>query len=285
MIRLPVALAAALIATAASAAPPGNAWSVVPGPTREAAAAIGGYAHGCLAGAASLPPKGTGYEAIRLFRKRNYGHPELVRFIADLGRSAAGAGLPTFMVGDMSLPRGGPLPYGHASHQIGLDADIWFTFDPPPGQWSGIGDEAELPSMLLAGAAGIDRKKFGLNQVQLLRLAASDPRVARIFVSPVIKLALCHGYGGARTGDASWLRRLNPWWGHDDHFHVRLNCPADSPGCEPQPTVPPGDGCDAGLAHWAAHPFPPPSPSPAPVNPPAPHPRLPAACTRVLDEP
>jgi hypothetical protein len=28
-------------------------------------------------------------------------------------------------IGDISQPRGGPMTSGHASHQIGLDADIW----------------------------------------------------------------------------------------------------------------------------------------------------------------
>ena len=44
----------------------------------------------------------------------------------------AASGLPVFYVGDMAQPRGGPLPFGHASHQTGLDVDIWFTLTPRP---------------------------------------------------------------------------------------------------------------------------------------------------------
>ena len=31
------------------------------------------------------------------------------------------------LVGDLAQPRGGPMLTGHASHQMGLDADVWFT--------------------------------------------------------------------------------------------------------------------------------------------------------------
>jgi penicillin-insensitive murein endopeptidase len=43
---------------------------------------------------------------------------------------------------------------------------------------------------------------------------------------------------------------VRPWWGHHYHFHVRLACPDDSPGCVDQPPPPGGDGCDATLDWW-----------------------------------
>ena len=94
----------------------------------------------------------------------------------------------------------------------------------------------------------------------------------------MIKLALCRGYGGATRQGTAWLHTLSPWWGHDDHFHVRLRCPEGSPLCEAQRPVAAGDGCDASLADWARHPNP-----PAQTTPPAaPRPKLPAACSAVL---
>ncbi len=86
---------------------------------------------------------------------------------------------------------------------------------------------------------------FGERMVRLLEAAASDPHVDRIFVNPILKRALCERAGGSRA----WLGKLRPWWGHDDHFHVRLACPADSPACVAQAPLPPGDGC-AALAWW-----------------------------------
>ncbi|HLY55865.1 MAG TPA: penicillin-insensitive murein endopeptidase [Stellaceae bacterium] len=261
---------------------PQNAWSLVSRPSPGPAQAIGGFAHGCLAGGVALPADGEGYEVIRLARRRYYGHGELVDFIERLGRRAHAAGLPRFQVGDMAQPRGGPLPWGHASHQIGLDVDLWFTFDegaaPRPAS---LREDVDLPSMLTPGFHAVDPSRFGPRQVRLLRLAAADPDVERIFVSPVIKLALCHGFAGGASGGTAWLHRLSPWWGHDDHFHVRLRCPADSPLCEPQKPVPAGDGCDASLADWAKHPNPPVT-SPGPPAPP--HPRLPEACFAILSQ-
>jgi penicillin-insensitive murein endopeptidase len=116
--------------------------------------------------------------------------------------------------------------------------------------------------------------------VTLLRLAASDPNVERIFVNAVIKTALCRA---APAGDRAWLHRLRPWWEHDDHFHVRLRCPDGSPECQAQAPIPPGDGCDAVLASWVRDQRPPP-PHPAPP-PTRKLPILPEACRAILDAP
>ena len=248
---------------------PANAWSEVTGPSAGPPRSIGGFADGCIAGAVELPVDGTGYEAIRLSRRRNYGQTDTIDFIQSLGRQANAANLPLFYIGDIGQPRGGPLPYGHASHQTGLDVDIWFTLDGTRRLAPNAREDVPLPSMLGAGGT-VDPDHFDRRQVTLLRLAATEPRVERIFVSPAIKLALCHGYAGSADGGTAWLHRLSPWWGHDDHFHVRIRCPASSPDCRPQPPVPPGDGCDAGLEHWAHHLTPPSvATSAAPRKPPA----------------
>jgi penicillin-insensitive murein endopeptidase len=254
-----------------------NPWSQIGTPLAGAPRVVGGVAHGCLMGAAELPPDGPGYAAVRLSRHRNFGHPMLVHYIETLGRATAAAGLPVFYVGDMAQPRGGPLPFGHASHQTGLDVDIWFTLQTRPSLPPDAREDVELPSMLLANYREIDPRRFGARQVKLLRLAASAPEVERIFVNPVIKAALCRN---AKSTNRDWLARIRPWFGHDEHFHVRLKCPADSPDCEAQKPVPEGDGCGAELASWLHH-LP-----PAPPERALPHPRsLPFACQAVLREP
>lgn len=252
-------------------------WSRVLTPSPGPARTIGGPANGCIAGAATLPPDGIGYQAIRLSRHRNFGHPETVAFVERLGKSAAAAGLAAFYVGDMGQPRGGPTPSGHAAHENGVDVDIWFNLDPKPDLRPEAREEVELPSMVLPDKSDIDRARLGKKQVDLLRLAASDGHVDRIFVHPTIKRALCQGYGGAGAGDRSWLQKIRPWYGHDEHFHVRLGCPASSPDCVGQSSIPPGDGCDASLDWWF-------KPREAPTKPsvPAPRPPLPAACAAVL---
>ena len=260
-------------ALALAASSPVDEWGRVltptPGPTRI----IGSPANGCLAGAARLPPDGIGYQAIRLSRHRYYGHPETVAFVERLGKAAAAAGLAPLYVGDIAQPRGGPMTSGHAAHENGVDVDIWFDLDPKPALAPEAREEVDLPSMVLADHSDIDRARFGEKQVRLLRLAASDAHVDRIFVHPTIKRALCQRYGGAGEGDRSWLHKIRPWYGHDEHFHVRLTCPAGSTNCVGQSPVPAGDGCDASLDWWF-------QPHEAPK--PTPRPPLPAACSALL---
>jgi penicillin-insensitive murein DD-endopeptidase len=256
-----------------------NPWSQASAPTVGAPEPIGSPARGCLAGAVMLPPDGLGYQVIRLSRRRYFGLPETVDFVRRLGAGAAAAGLPPTSVGDMAQPRGGPLPFGHASHQTGVDVDIWFTLEPRPDLPPAEREDVDLPSMLLPNWRSVDPRHFGTRQITLLRLAATDPRVDRIFVNPVIKATLCRRLPQV---DHAWLGKLRPWYGHDDHFHVRLACPADSPECERQAPVPPGDGCDATLASWVRDQRP---PKPGEVAPPRKMPILPAECRAVLTMP
>ena len=280
--RATIALAASLLLLVPAAFADSNSaepWGHVLIPTAGPAQIIGGPANGCISGAARLPPDGIGYQAIRLSRNRNYGHPETVAFVQRLGKSAAAAGLAPFYVGDMAQPRGGPMTSGHAAHENGVDVDIWFNLDPKPELAPAAREEVDLPSMVLPDKSDVDRARFGKRQVDLLRLAAGDGHVDRIFVHPTIKRALCDGFGAARDGDPTWLHKIRAWYGHDEHFHVRLSCPASSPDCVRQAPVPPGDGCDASLDWWFVHP---PAVTPGPVVPKPPRPPLPKACKAVL---
>jgi penicillin-insensitive murein endopeptidase len=278
--RVAIILTASLLvaAPASAGSNPADEWGRVLTPSAGPTRVIGGPANGCIAGAARLPPDGIGYQAIRLSRHRNYGHPQTVAFVEHLGKAAAGAGLAPFYVGDMAQPRGGPMTSGHAAHENGVDVDIWFNLDPKPALPPEAREEVELPSMVLPDHTDIDRGRFGENQVRLLRLAASDGHVDRIFVHPTIKRALCQGFGGAGDGDRSWLHRIRPWYGHDEHFHVRLSCPPGSPDCTGQSPVPAGDGCDASLDWW----FGTRPPATTPTTPAPPRPPLPAACRALL---
>jgi penicillin-insensitive murein endopeptidase len=225
---------AALILPALGAralASPPTPWSEATAPAPGPARSIGGYSAGCIAGAVQLPATGRGFRVAKPERRRWFGHPLLVDLIQGVGRALAAAKLAPLAVGDLGQPRGGPAPTGHASHQTGLDVDVWF-----------VAAGAKAASMV-AGLA--PAKRFGARQARLVELFAADPRVDRIFVHPVLKRALCERAGAARD----WLRKVRPWWGHDDHFHVRLACPPDSPDCTAQPALALGDGCDA-LGWW-----------------------------------
>src|ERR1700730_7373949 len=97
-------------------------------PASLAARSIGTYNRGCLAGAMALPINGKTWQVMRLSRDRNWGHPDLIRFLERLADKVPKvAGWPGLLVGDIAQPRGGPMLGGHASHAIGLDADVWLT--------------------------------------------------------------------------------------------------------------------------------------------------------------
>ena len=249
MIRLLAhAIAALLLTTSVGAAEPAaHLFSARSGPADMPAAVHGGYAGGCLAGASALPQTGPGWQAMRLDRNRYWGHPALIAFIERLAARAQEIGWPGIYVGDMSQPRGGPMNSGHTSHQTGLDADIWLR---RPGDRRLSREERERIGSLDVVAG--DRRSVNANWTAghhaLLKAAASDPAVARIFVNPAIKRELCNAEPPGPRRD--WLGKVRPWWKHQSHFHVRLNCPPDSPGCIAQDPVPPGDGCDETLAWW-----------------------------------
>lgn len=272
---------------------PGSAKAVfgaVTLPTAAPAKSIGFYAKGCLSGAVALPADGPTWQAMRLSRNRRWGRPETISIIERLSRDAAKSdGWPGLLVGDISQPRGGPMFNGHASHQIGLDADIWFT--PMPNHLMTAAEREALPFKTMLEKdkfLTVDPTVWSDARARLLMRAASYPEVQRIFVNPAIKKKMCDSW----TGDRTNLGKLRPEYGHDSHFHIRLFCPPGSIGCTPQPVVAAGDGCDKTLAWWFS-PAPWAKPKPVPPKPgvvPA-KPRevmvsdLPATCKAVLAAP
>ena len=218
-----------------------NPWGQVSAPSKGDAKSLGEYSSGCLRGAAKLALDGPGYQVMHPSRLRYYGHPDLVDFVRKLGKALKAEGLADLMVGDLSQPRGGPASGGHSSHQTGLDVDLWYWQPKQAAKRALTAEERESikSRSVLDGKTKSVREEHAPRVATLLRLAASDARVSRIFVHPIIKRGLCQ----AADSDRSWLRKIRPWYGHDDHFHVRLSCPDGDIGCIPQTPVPAGDGC------------------------------------------
>lgn len=251
-------------------------------PTAGRPRSYGSYARGCLQAGEQLPETGPTWQAMRLSRNRNWAHPEMIDFVQDLSRFAATMpGWEGLYVGDMSQPRGGPMLTGHASHQLGLDADIWML---PATDLTLTRAERESLSSISTRRAGgaYVGEAWTAQHWQLIRHAASDPRVARIFVFPGAKVWMCEH----ETGDRSYLRQIRPWYGHHYHFHVRLTCPNGNDDCVNQVAPPPGDGCEE-ARQWQRNILNPPPPQPDP-NRPAPvrgeimMDDLPAQCINVL---
>lgn len=269
------------IATFASAAP--NAKELfghVDLPSTQAPQSYGSYAKGCLAGAQQLPESGTNWQSMRVSRNRNWGHPDIISFIERLADSAEKAGWAGLYIGDMSQPRGGPMLTGHASHQIGLDTDIWML----PATRINLTETARENISSISVVAR-DLKSTNANWTQahhdILMAALRDNSVARIFVSGAIKLQMC---ADATTSERRYLQKLRPWWGHTHHFHVRLNCPRGSLNCTEQAPPPAGDGCNS-VEWWVTDALLPPDPNDPPK---APRPELvladlPPQCLNVLE--
>jgi penicillin-insensitive murein endopeptidase len=233
-----------------AARPAKELFGAIAAPASLAPRAIGYYAKGCLAGGVALPTDGPAWQAMRLSRNRTWGHPTLVALVEKLASDAKRHdGWRGLLVGDLSQPRGGPMLTGHASHQVGLDVDIWFMPMPDHRLSAGERESLSAASMVAADKVSIDPHVWTPAHVRLLKRVASYTAVARVFVHPAIKKALCEG--AAEDADRKWLFKVRPMWGHDDHFHVRIVCPKDSPGCEAQPAPPAvDDGCGKELTHW-----------------------------------
>lgn len=215
-------------------------------PAATAPQSHGFYSKGCFSGGVAIATDGPNWQAMRLSRNRRWGHPAMVTLLARLSRDAAADGWSGLLIGDISQPRGGPMLTGHASHQIGLDADIWFT--PMPGRTFSAHERENIgsESMLKDNSLYVDDRKWTKAHEAVLRRAASYGAVERILVHPGIKKKLCDTV----SGDRSWLNKVRPFWGHDSHFHIRIGCQPGSKGCKGQAGTGRGDGCDNSLAWW-----------------------------------
>lgn len=244
----------------------------------------GFYSKGCIAGAVAIPTDGPTWQAMRLSRNRRWGHPDMIALIERLSREAAEYdGWPGLLIGDISQPRGGPMLSGHASHQMGLDADIWLNPMPNRTLTGREREDISAVSMLKGDTLYVDPNRWTDAHARLIVRAASYPQVERIFVHPGIKKKLCDTW----KGDRSAFSKIRPYWGHHYHFHIRMNCPKGARDCKSQAAPPAGDGCDKSLAWWFTdEPWKPAKPGTKPK--PKRETRLsdlPAACARVIDAP
>ncbi|MCC2095589.1 MAG: penicillin-insensitive murein endopeptidase [Hyphomicrobiales bacterium] len=253
-------------------------------PAKMRPQSYGFYSRGCVAGARAIEHDGGAWQVMRPSRNRTWGHPQLIRVVKRIARIGRETGQwPGLLIGDMSQPRGGPMLTGHASHQIGLDADIWFT--PMPGHKQSR-REREFKSavnMVRPDKRDIDTRVWTNGHLQIVRIAAQQPEVQRILVNAAIKKALCR----YRGKDRAWLSKVRPYWGHNYHFHLRIFCPKGNPACRRQASVPAGDGCGKALAWWFTDRVlnPPPRKTPPRKRPPVTMAQLPNACATVLHAP
>lgn len=248
-------------------------WQTFQSPISGTPTPVGKHTNGCLIGGLAVPFEGQGYQVVRREKYRYFAHPDMLAYLQRLGHKIHQAGLPAMLISDIAMPAGGRFATGHRSHQMGLDADIWFKMGKLPEE------SAQHSTGLAIPMANTETHKMTENwsaeQAILLELSASDDAVARIFVNPAIKIHLCQTVKKPRP----WLRKIRPWHGHNSHFHVRLHCPAGAIHCQNQAPLPEGDGCDETLYAWL-------EPLPETKTPSEPEviPPPPTLCQEVLDK-
>lgn len=237
-----------LISLGLQAAP--TFWQSRHSPIEGVSESIGGVSNGCIIGAKALNLNSPYYQVLRTQNNRFYGHPKLINFIERFTIKAhQDNDLGYVLVGDMSMPGGGRFVSGHASHQNGLDVDIWLQLPKQP--WSSQALAKPEPLYLVNnGDAQIIKERWKNEYYQLIKLAAKDSEVARIFVNPAIKKQMCEQSTALGEKDLTWLNKIRPWHYHEYHMHVRLNCMPDDVDCLNQSPIPSSDSCGAELYEW-----------------------------------
>ena len=248
----PAAVIFALAATAGAQTPARQLFGAKWDAAKLPAAVYGTYHRGCVAGAEKLEDEGPTWQAMRLSRNRHWAHPELIETVKKLSRDGKSVGWNGLLVGDLTQPRGGPMISGHASHQAGLDADVWLTPMPDRLLTTEERESVSATSMLAKTEDDqlthqeIDKELFTEAHANIIRIAAQYENVERIFVHPTIKRELCR----QNPKKPKWLGKVRAQFGHHYHFHIRLGCPKGSRSCKPQAPIP-SYGCDqATMDYW-----------------------------------
>jgi penicillin-insensitive murein endopeptidase len=166
-------------------------------------------------------------------RQNSYGHPALIlmlgRSAKELQRVAPGSVL---VVGDISDEDGGPLA-GHRSHQSGRDADVAFyaldenkkrvtldrfvKFGGDGKATDGSGYVFDDWRNWLLVQSWVRDKRAGLSHIFVSR-ALRQRLIAYASKQPAFKKYV--------TEVSALLKQPEEAEPHDDHFHVRVSCPA-----------------------------------------------------------
>ncbi len=161
-----------------------------------------------------------------------YGLPALVlmlqRTAREMAKAAPGS---TLLVGDLSRREGGPLG-GHASHQSGRDADVGFYArqkGKPLRLTRFVAFDTSGNAKDGSGAVFDERRNW-----LLVRMWLQDRRagIDHVFVARWLRQRLLD-YAARVPSERRYVERASELLHqpidsspHDDHFHVRIGCPA-----------------------------------------------------------
>jgi murein endopeptidase len=207
------AAGAALLGPVPPAVPPTPAVGPVPAPApipeqvvpARRSRALGLPHRGRLLGGVQLPEEGEVFLTWDPVRKQVPNRPgrrwatdrtlrRLLTVLEDF--RAAHPDAPRVLVGDLSRPRGGVFDrrfggLGHASHQNGLDADVYYP-----------------------RADGLERRPYKPSQV--------DRALAQELVDRFVAAGAVYVFTGPRLKLRGPRKVVSPLVHHDDHLHVRF---------------------------------------------------------------
>ncbi|RMH42600.1 MAG: hypothetical protein D6689_07675 [Deltaproteobacteria bacterium] len=201
-----------------------------------------GWAYaGSLRNGVQLPPEGDGYRVPRRWIRRGnqYGTDELVAMIQRVGRRVHRETGAVVGVADLSPRRGGRTPW-HRSHQSGRDVDLlMFGVDrrgrPLPAdamvRYRADGSSRPVDSH---GVRHSRRYFDAARNWALVRAIIEDPGVDVEFIyvyPPLEERLLAYARQAGEPPErieraAALLQPPVDSSPHDDHFHVRIFCPA-----------------------------------------------------------
>jgi murein endopeptidase len=129
---------------------------------------------------------------------RRWGTDRLVRIVLRIARAYAAAHphAPRVGIGDLSRPRGGPFGPKHASHQNGLDVDVYYP--------------------------RLDRRERPPRRVDQI-----DRRLAQELVDRFVRAGAKVVYVGPATGLTGPPGVVQVLWNHDNHLHARFAAKTD----------------------------------------------------------
>lgn len=162
--------------------------------------AVGAPSSGRLVRGVQVPPEGESFftwDPVHHRRPnrsaRRWGTDSLVRVVLRVvrGFAAAHPEAARVGVGDLSRRRGGPFGPVHATHQNGLDADVYYPRL----------DRQERPP---------------------LRVSQIDRRLAQDLVDRFVSAGAELVYVGPNTGFTGPRGVVHVLWNHDNHLHVRI---------------------------------------------------------------
>jgi penicillin-insensitive murein endopeptidase len=214
-------------------------------PLEGPAESFGGYSRGCFIGGETVLDDEYGMHQMRLKRGRYWGHPETTDYLKQAAIRVRTELDRDLLLSDISQPRGGPFwKSKHVSHQSGLDIDIWFRhIESTDEVLSTYQRENMWAWSVVKNNRDLNQELWTQVDIKIAKLLVSDERVTRILVHPVIKKSLCES--GLLTDEE--LRKYRAWYGHTDHYHIRLGCPTTDTNCVNQAPPPEGNGCGAEL--------------------------------------